>query len=134
MAITIHRDKGRKSSIAMVAEFVNDLEVIQGMAGGVLIMYNVAQFVFRCYQNIRPKALPNTPSHFLKTVDPYRVSVNSLFIFEIFEETLRSIVRSPISTTKPPWISGFTLQSVSLCKEGKSSLYLTLGMTLSFLP
>lgn len=58
-------------------------------------------------------------SRFLKTVDTYRVSVNSLFIFDIFEETLRSIVRSPISTTKPPLISGFTLQHVSLC----SALY-----------
>ena len=47
----------------------------------------------------------------------YRVSVRSLFILEIFEETLRSIVRSPISTTKPPLISGFTLKLISLCRE-----------------
>ena len=38
----------------------------------------------------------------------YKVSVRSLFIFAMREETLRSIVRSPISTTRPPRISGFT--------------------------
>jgi len=39
----------------------------------------------------------------------YKVSVRSLFIFAIRAETLRSIVRSPISTTSPPRISGLTL-------------------------
>lgn len=38
----------------------------------------------------------------------YRVSLSSLFILAIFAETLRSIVRSPISTTKPPLMSGLT--------------------------
>ena len=38
----------------------------------------------------------------------HNVSVSSLFIFDIFEETLRSIVRSPISTIKPPMMSGLT--------------------------
>jgi len=39
----------------------------------------------------------------------YKVSVRSLFILAIREETLRSIVRSPISTMSPPWMSGLTL-------------------------
>lgn len=65
--------------------------------------------------SIRDPPLPI--DKFFKEVYGYRVSVKSLFIFEIFEETLKSIVRSPISTTKPPLISGFTL-----------------GTTLSFLP
>ena len=43
----------------------------------------------------------------VQTLD-YSVSVRSLFIFAILEETLRSIVRSPISTTRPPMISGLT--------------------------
>ena len=38
----------------------------------------------------------------------HNVSVRSLFIFAIFEETLRSMVRSPTSTTRPPLISGLT--------------------------
>jgi len=38
----------------------------------------------------------------------YRESLSSLFILESLEETLRSIVRSPISTTSPPTISGLT--------------------------
>jgi len=47
----------------------------------------------------------------------YKVSVRSLFIFAIRAETLRSIVRSPISTTSPPRISEFTWKIVSyLCK------------------
>lgn len=32
-----------------------------------------------------------------------------MFILAIFEETDRSMVRSPISTTRPPRISGLTL-------------------------
>lgn len=38
----------------------------------------------------------------------YRVSLSSLFIRAILAETERSIVRSPISTTRPPRMSGFT--------------------------
>jgi hypothetical protein len=38
----------------------------------------------------------------------YRVSVSSLFILAIFEETDKSIVRSPISTTSPPTMSALT--------------------------
>ena len=47
----------------------------------------------------------------------YTVSVSILFILEILLDTLRSMVRSPISTTRPPRMSG-----------------LTLGTTFSFLP
>jgi hypothetical protein len=47
----------------------------------------------------------------------YKVSLRSLFILAILEETDRSMVRSPISTMRPPLISG-----------------LTLGTTLSFWP
>ena len=39
----------------------------------------------------------------------YRASVRALFILAILEETLRSMVRSPISTTRPPTMSGLTL-------------------------
>ena len=39
-------------------------------------------------------------------LDHHNVSVKSLFIFAILADTLRSIVRSPISTTRPPRISG----------------------------
>lgn len=117
--LTVHHDKGRKSSIAMVVEVFNDLDLnlFQEMAAGLLMMYNATQMVLRCCQTIRSKALPNILPYLPKRVNSYRVSVKSLFIFEIFEETLRSIVRSPISTTKPPLISGFTFQSVNLCKE-----------------
>lgn len=38
----------------------------------------------------------------------YKVSVRSLFIFASLAETLRSIVRSPISTMSPPRISLLT--------------------------
>ena len=38
----------------------------------------------------------------------HNASVSSLFIFVIRDETLRSIVRSPISTTSPPMMSGLT--------------------------
>lgn len=38
----------------------------------------------------------------------YRVSVRSLFILASLEDTDKSMVRSPISTTRPPRISGFT--------------------------
>ncbi len=44
---TIHHDQGRKSSIPMVVEVFKDLGLVQEMAAGVLIMYNVAQIVFR---------------------------------------------------------------------------------------
>ena len=43
----------------------------------------------------------------------YRTSVRSLFILAIFDETLRSMVRSPISTTTPPTMSGFTYQGLA---------------------
>ena len=38
----------------------------------------------------------------------HSASLSNLFILDTFEETLRSIVRSPISTTSPPTMSGFT--------------------------
>lgn len=38
----------------------------------------------------------------------YSESVRSLFILAMREDTLRSIVRLPTSTTKPPTISGLT--------------------------
>ncbi|KXS94400.1 hypothetical protein AC578_7792 [Pseudocercospora eumusae] len=38
----------------------------------------------------------------------YRDSWRSLFILAIFDETERSMVRSPISTTRPPRMSGWT--------------------------
>lgn len=38
----------------------------------------------------------------------YRESVRSLFILAMRAETLRSMVRSPISTTSPPTMSGLT--------------------------
>lgn len=38
----------------------------------------------------------------------YRVSLRSLFSLTILEDTDKSMVRSPISTTRPPRISGFT--------------------------
>lgn len=38
----------------------------------------------------------------------YRASVRALFSLAILEETLRSMVRSPISTTSPPTRSGLT--------------------------
>lgn len=41
----------------------------------------------------------------------YRLSLSSLFILAIFAETERSMVRSPISTTSPPRISGLTLET-----------------------
>lgn len=44
----------------------------------------------------------------LQIVLIYKASVRSLFIFASLAETLRSIVRSPISTTSPPRISELT--------------------------
>lgn len=41
----------------------------------------------------------------------YKVSLRSLFILAILEETDRSMVRSPISTMSPPRISGLTLET-----------------------
>jgi hypothetical protein len=41
----------------------------------------------------------------------YKVSLSSLFILAILAETDRSMVRSPISTTSPPRISGLTLDT-----------------------
>lgn len=43
----------------------------------------------------------------------YRVSLSSLFILAILPETLRSMVRSPISTTSPPTMSGLTYLDTS---------------------
>ena len=48
-----------------------------------------------------------------KSVVFYKVSVRSLFILAMRAETLRSIVRSPISTTRPPRMSGLTWTHVS---------------------
>lgn len=52
----------------------------------------------------------------------YRLSVRSLFILLMRAETLRSMVRSPTSTTSPPIISGLTCKidvwvHVSIQKE-----------------
>jgi hypothetical protein len=44
----------------------------------------------------------------LENPTSYKVSVRSLFIFAIRPDTLRSIVRSPISTTRPPRMSELT--------------------------
>ena len=110
----IKNDKIHQFSMVMAVEVFDDLGLIQEKATGMLTMHKVTQIVLRYCQTTHSKALHNP---FLKTVNAYSVSVKSLFIFEIFEETLRSIVRSPISTTKPPLISGLTLQSVSLSKE-----------------
>ena len=54
----------------------------------------------------------------LSLYDSHSESVNSLFIFAIFDETLRSIVLSPISTTKPPIISGLTYSIFSPTIKG----------------
>ena len=89
-----------------VKRSMNDLE----MNLRVSILYNLS------WTNISKDNYDLTPRLF-KMMDAHSVSVKSLFIFEIFEETLRSIVRSPISTTRPPLISGFTLQSVSICED-----------------
>lgn len=85
------------------------------------------QIVLQFSKTTLSKASDKIHPYLLKTVEYYRVSVNSLFIFEIFEETLRSIVRSPISTTKPPLISGLTLRSVSFCEEPVHPTALYLG-------
>lgn len=69
----------------------------------------------------------------------YKESVRSLFILAMRLETLRSIVRSPISTTRPPTMSGLTwaralatgldYMRMKLGKKRHTSL-----VTLSFLP
>ena len=107
-------NKSHQFSRVVAVEEFNDLGLTQEMAAGVPILYNVMHVVLQCCQMIERPPLQISPV--LKTLDAHKVSVKSLFIFEIFEETLRSIVRSPISTTKPPLISEFTLQSVSLCE------------------
>lgn len=64
----------------------------------------------------------------------YKVSVSSLFIFAILAETLRSIVRSPISTTRPPRISELTWTRLScVCHRIGIEQY-TLFVTFNFLP
>ena len=65
------------------------------------------QFHNQAQQQLTRRPLPRYQSE----------SVKSLFIFDIFEETLRSMVLSPISTINPPLISGFTLKRISLCKQ-----------------
>jgi hypothetical protein len=52
--------------------------------------------------------LTNTPTQLSRLFYIYKASVRALFILAILEETLRSIVRSPISTTRPPTRSGLT--------------------------
>jgi hypothetical protein len=54
------------------------------------------------------KGLLPAASCFQDKENIYKVSVSSLFIFAIRDETLRSIVLSPISTIRPPTISGLT--------------------------
>jgi hypothetical protein len=60
----------------------------------------------------RPKSHPFYTKRYI-----YKVSLSSLFILDILAATDRSMVRSAISTMRPPLISG-----------------LTLGTTLSFWP
>ena len=108
---------------AMVVGIFNDTGPLYDMFTGSLLRQIALQF----RETTRSKALDKIHSYLLKIVDNYRVSVKSLFIFEIFEETLRSIVRSPISTTKPPLISGLTLRSVSFCEEPIHPTALYLG-------
>ena len=117
------RQKCRRFLTAMVVEVFNDTGPSYDMLAGSLPRQVVLQF----RETSRLKALDKIHPYLLKTVDNYRVSVKSLFIFEIFEETLRSIVRSPISTTKPPLISGLTLRSVSFCEEPIHATALYLG-------
>ncbi len=64
----------------------------------------------------------------------YRVSVKSLFIFVILDETLRSIVRSPISTTNPPLMSGLTCGTSQHSLGADVFSRRTLGITFNFLP
>lgn len=45
----------------MAVEAFNDLGLIQEMAAGMLIMYNMMQIVLQCRQAISSKALSNTP-------------------------------------------------------------------------
>lgn len=110
----------------MVVEIFEDTGPLYDMFVG----FFSRQIVLRLRQTTRLKALDRIHPYFLRTVDNYRVSVKSLFIFEIFEETLRSIVRSPISTTKPPLISGLTLRSVSFREEPIHPTALYLGYNL----
>lgn len=59
--------------------------------------------------------LTNTPTQLSRLFYIYKASVRALFILAILEETLRSMVRSPISTTRPPTRSGLTwLMSVEI--------------------
>jgi hypothetical protein len=51
------------------------------------------------------------PLSLLRFANIYKVSLSSLFILAILPETDRSMVRSPISTTRPPLISGLTLET-----------------------
>ena len=104
------KDSSWQRSQILSSYFVNRSMNDREMILRVSILYNLS------WTNISRDNY-NTTARLLQIVDAYSVSVKSLFIFEIFEETLRSIVRSPISTTRPPLISGFTLQSVSLCEK-----------------
>lgn len=92
--------------MARLGRGINDLSIL-------------AQFNNRCWSvslarrlNGNPAHLPSPPVpgplslHIKKLI--YRVSVRSLFIFAILEETERSMVRSPISTTRPPMMSELT--------------------------
>jgi len=48
----------------------------------------------------------------------YNASVKSLLSLDILAETLRSIVLSPISTTKPPRISGLIFREIGISNHG----------------
>jgi len=56
------------------------------------------------------KSMPRAQLYYHTTIatDIYKASWRSLFMRAILDDTLRSIVRSPISTTRPPRISGLT--------------------------
>ena len=66
----------------------------------------------------------------------YKVSESSLFMRAILADTLRSIVLSPISTIRPPRISGLTCsrRSANQRRVRMGFLHLTFGTTFNFLP
>lgn len=77
----------------------------------------LAQFNNRCWSVSLARRLTGNSAHLPSPPFPrsshikeviYRVSVRSLFILAILEETERSMVRSPISTTRPPMMSELT--------------------------
>lgn len=64
---------------------------------------------------------------------PHSVSVKSLFIFAIFDETLKSMVLSPTSTIKPPFMSGFTCILINMLIDVRAIHVTDLGYDLKLL-